>query len=186
MIAPDVAGEWCDDLDKALRGSEMNLAGVAHRIVAVIREEAWRERRIRTGEVVRCSSFLELITAPPLKGYGEDVKRVESLIRDDPEALRMFRQATVAPKGVNRSKDGDNITIPPDPERGTSKSYTLSRLHRDRPDLYERVVAGELTANSAALEAGYRKKLTPLDGLLKSWKKATEEERLLFLASIGK
>jgi hypothetical protein len=34
-------------------------------------------------------------------------------------------------------------------ERGTSKSYTVSRLKRDRPDLFERVVAGELSANKA-------------------------------------
>jgi hypothetical protein len=40
--------------------------------------------------------------------------------------------------------------------QGNSKSYTVSRLKRDRPDLFERVVAGELSANRAAIEAGYR------------------------------
>ena len=33
--------------------------------------------------------------------------------------------------------------------RGNSKAYTVSRLKRDRPDLFERVVAGELSANKA-------------------------------------
>jgi helix-turn-helix, Psq domain len=34
------------------------------------------------------------------------------------------------------------------------KAYTLARLKRDRPDLAEQVVAGELSANAAAIEAG--------------------------------
>jgi hypothetical protein len=34
----------------------------------------------------------------------------------------------------------------------------LARLTRDRPDLAERVRAGELSAHAAAIEAGFRKK----------------------------
>jgi hypothetical protein len=37
---------------------------------------------------------------------------------------------------------------------GNSASYTLARLKRDYPELAERVVAGELSANAAAIEAG--------------------------------
>ncbi len=49
----------------------------------------------------------------------------------------------------------DNITNA-SVDRGTSKSYTVSRLKRDRPDLFERVVSGDLSANRAAIEAGFR------------------------------
>jgi hypothetical protein len=38
-------------------------------------------------------------------------------------------------------------------EQGNSKGYTLSRLNRDHPELYDRVIAGELSANAAAIEA---------------------------------
>lgn len=60
-----------------------------------------------------------------------------------------------------RSKDCDYIAdivsnIPVD--HGNSKAYTVSRLKRDRPDLFEKVVAGELSANKAAIEAGFRRK----------------------------
>jgi hypothetical protein len=54
----------------------------------------------------------------------------------------------------------DNITNGP-VDRGTSKAYTVSRLKRDRPDLFEKVVAGELSANKAAIEAGFRRKPFP-------------------------
>jgi hypothetical protein len=40
---------------------------------------------------------------------------------------------------------------------GTSKDATLRRLRKDRPDLHQQVIAGELSANAAALEAGFRR-----------------------------
>ena len=38
---------------------------------------------------------------------------------------------------------------------GTSRAYVLARLDRDRPDLAQRVRNGELSANAAAIEAGF-------------------------------
>jgi hypothetical protein len=52
-------------------------------------------------------------------------------------------------------KTGDNITRF---KRGTERAYTLARLRRDHPELAERVIAGEISANAAAIEAGFRKK----------------------------
>lgn len=40
--------------------------------------------------------------------------------------------------------------------RGTSNRYALRRLRVERPDLLERVVAGEISAHAAAVEAGIR------------------------------
>jgi hypothetical protein len=53
--------------------------------------------------------------------------------------------------GHNRA---DNISS----GHGTSATYALSRLKRDRPDLAEEVVAGRKSANAAAIEAGFRKR----------------------------
>lgn len=39
---------------------------------------------------------------------------------------------------------------------GNNKVYNEARLKRDRPDLLEKVQQGELTANAAAIEAGFR------------------------------
>ena len=46
------------------------------------------------------------------------------------------------------------------PEYGNSLSYTLRRLKQDHPELYQRVVAGDLSANAAAREAGIRRPTT--------------------------
>jgi hypothetical protein len=50
---------------------------------------------------------------------------------------------------------GDNITYSSD--RGTSETYTIARLKRSHPDLASKVVAGELSANAAAIQAGFRR-----------------------------
>jgi hypothetical protein len=70
----------------------------------------------------------------------------------------MWRDAVTGAKHVHR--DGDNITIS---GRGTNKAYTVSRLRREAPALYEDVKAGNLTANAAAIQAGFRKKASPFD-----------------------
>jgi len=43
-------------------------------------------------------------------------------------------------------------------KKGNSKERTVRRIARDRPDLFEKVKAGELSANAAAIEAGFRRK----------------------------
>lgn len=156
------AGELCDDLDRTLRGSEMNLAGLANMIVVVLRDEAWRRRRIRTGEIIECASFAELVTAPPLKGFGEDLKKVEALLKDDLEALRMFRAEVVAPQGQHHHTNVIKKAI-----QGNTRSYTLARLHKKDEALYRRVVAGELSVNAAAIKAGLRPRTVtvPVDDL---------------------
>ena len=42
-------------------------------------------------------------------------------------------------------------------QQGTRKDYTLSRLKKDAPALFEAVKAGKLSSHAAALEAGIRR-----------------------------
>ena len=51
-------------------------------------------------------------------------------------------------------EQGSNVTLP----RGNRANYTLARLKRDAPKLAERVIAGELSAHAAAIEAGFRQR----------------------------
>jgi hypothetical protein len=65
-------------------------------------------------------------------------------------------------------------------EQGNSRTYTLNRLRRDAPELFDAVVAGKLSPNAAAIEAGFRRKTTPLEFLIRNWRKASDEERASF------
>jgi hypothetical protein len=72
-------------------------------------------------------------------------------VRDAIEKETPLREKAGAPPAGERN--GDNVTI----RRGNSESYLRRRLRRDRPDLLVRVDDGELSANAAAVEAGFRK-----------------------------
>ena len=50
-------------------------------------------------------------------------------------------------------------------------------LKRDRPDLLKRVVSGELSANAAAVEAGFRKRPSALEQMQKLWLRLSPAER---------
>jgi hypothetical protein len=91
------------------------------------------------------------------QGLGEDPDRIKKLLRDDLAALAAFEAAIVGKKHIH---DGDNVTITP--ERGNGRAYTLRRLAKDHPELFEQVVAGELSANQAAKQTGFRKDPKPL------------------------
>jgi hypothetical protein len=60
---------------------------------------------------------------------------------------------------------------------GTNTAYTLARLRRDHPELAERVADGELSANAAAIEAGFRRRLTPFEQIVRLLPKLTADER---------
>lgn len=69
-------------------------------------------------------------------GDGIQLDAVEKLIADDPEAVALYREATIGTPGAHPN---DNIIRRA--EQGTSSAYTLDRLQRGRPELYAKVVA---------------------------------------------
>jgi hypothetical protein len=63
-------------------------------------------------------------------------------------------------------------------KQGTGqRAYNLRRLLRERPDLVARIESGGLSVNAAAIEAGFRKKLTPFETIVKLLPKLTRDER---------
>jgi hypothetical protein len=72
---------------------------------------------------------------------------------------------------------------------GNNINYTLARLRRDRPDLAKRVAAGELSANAAAIEAGFRRRsitlaLDPAHFSAAIRKHFTAEQRAAIIADL--
>jgi len=171
-----VEGLW-----HAVDDAANNLEAVPRSIKRVIETEAWREREYR-GRKFQHATFLDFVTAKPLAGCGWKPEKVEALLKDEPEVLALWRKATTGHQGRPPKQKNDNIIVKP--KQGTSRAYTLDRLKRERPDLFDRVCAGELSPNAAAIEAGWRKPATPLSLLRKAWAKATADERAAFLAEI--
>jgi hypothetical protein len=80
---------------------------------------------------------------------------IEALLKDSPDVLAMWEKEMQVGQG-HRSDLVDNINEV-STKKGTSKAYTVSRLKRESPELFAQVVAGELSANAAAIKAGWRK-----------------------------
>jgi hypothetical protein len=136
------------------------------RLRTVIKENAWREREV-DGKVIRHDRFIDFVRTPPRAGCGWEPEKVEALLKGQgaEEALLLWRRAVTPEVGVNQN------TLPADhndvmTRQGNSKSYTLDRLEREAPALFGRVCAGELSANAAAIEAGFRKKLTKYEQIV--------------------
>jgi hypothetical protein len=57
---------------------------------------------------------------------------------------------------------------------GTNIAYTLARLKDEFPAIYDRVVAGEISAYAGAVEAGIRKRSDALAELRRAWRRASD------------
>jgi ribosomal protein S20 len=147
----------------------------------VLREELWRERRIRTGEIVKHERFVDFLTVAPLEGLGEDPALIKRLLSDHPATLAAFEAACVEGNQGTRTDLRNNVTEVRKSIRGNSQAYTLRRLKRQHPVLFRKVTSGELTANQAAIQAGFRKKLTRLEQVKHLFSLLSLDERIAFV-----
>jgi hypothetical protein len=71
-------------------------------------------------------------------------------------------------------------------DRGNKADYLTARIARDRPDVLERMKAGEFpSVRQAAIAAGIVKVKSPLDWLKHHWAKATKQQQSAFLTWVG-
>jgi hypothetical protein len=148
-------------------------------LVEVIRTGAWRHYSVYGRQEVRHDNFMEFLTATPWDGLGcKDTKQIERLCADDPEAVQALRDALKGkPGGVNQYNQEergshDNVM---QSSQGNSLGYTLDRLSREHSALYQRVLDGELTANAAAIEAGFRTKKIQIEPTVEGFARATSK-----------
>ncbi len=101
----------------------------------------------------------------PFAVWAELESTYQYVTKNAPELLpKPFSEANDArlnAHGTNRytapPNDSDSRhSNPTSSDRG--QTYTVRRLKRDRPDLAERVISGDLSANAAAIEAGFGKR----------------------------
>jgi hypothetical protein len=170
-----------------MHGGTQALSLVPAALRKVIRERQWRDRQDRNGKPF--TSFEAFVTGKLWQGLETSIDDLRVHCRKAPDVLKLIL-AEMDPGREHRrptkqeeTDKGDNVTFN---QRGNSATYTLKRLKRDRPDLFQQAIGGQLSVNQAALEAGFRKKPPPLDELRRAWKRASEAERAAFKAEIAK
>ena len=150
---------YVSNLQMALNEGEHGLSAVPGHIKKIIREDMWQDRIVQaTGERARYDQFAEFIADSPPDGLGTDVDMLKRMCEDDEEALHLLREVVTGEAGDNQHTEVSDNIRDQKPSGGTSKDYTLDRLAREDAELYERVVEGEMSANQAAIEAGFRDK----------------------------
>ena len=163
-------GQLCLTACDSLKSTEFGLSNFPGLLKKIIQYKAWECRHLVTengtprngvsGGIVRLANLRELITAKPLRGWGEDVRAVEAVIKDDPECLAMFREAMKLenqhdkPKQNERTNNGSKHrnTI-----QGNTKAYSIDRVKRAcEPEIVAKVMSGEMSPNAALVKAGIR------------------------------
>jgi hypothetical protein len=118
---------------------------------------------------------LEIDLAAPGRRRTADerqhVQQIAEIKRQEPElsTREIAERVSVAQKTVVTVLQGDTditdnvsnigITPPASREGGNGVAYTLQRIGKKSPAVYERVIAGELSAHQAALQLGIRKRV---------------------------
>lgn len=140
-------------------GSESYTA--AEGIEYIIDNDLWRERDPSPGMLEKKTfrTFAQFCEASTPWGLNTRFETVKDLCNRNPDVLRKVTEVAKFEHGTNRftNIDRDNVTVY-DAERGNTKYYGLQRLHRERPDMYQRVIDNELSVNQAMIECGFRVK----------------------------
>jgi hypothetical protein len=179
------AYQVCNSAISALSHGETSLSTFPKLLRRIIDERAWESRRVPGRGVVTMQSLRELVTTAPITGWGEDPSKIEAVIRDDAEVLAMWEKAMQIKPGPKKHDNSFDTVKGTNASTGNSRAYTVSRLQRESPDLFAKVAAGEMSANAAAIKAGFRKRKTPLDQLRAAWGKANPLERATFVEEIN-
>ncbi len=174
-----------DHMVEGLRQAvKRGLSHLPEEVLNVITTGAWQKRYIeKLGKHAGFDSFKNFVEAAPLDGIGGDLIQLKRACAHRRDVLSAITHAAVgkqgAPEGNQNNASGvnqyttqdaedrrttyDNITDCPPPEyvspaTGTSNTYALRKLRKDREDLHGRVLAGEISPHAAMVKAGFRKK----------------------------
>ena len=115
-------GQLCQSTIESLYEATGGMKQFPGLLKKIIETKAWL-RRISSGKVVELTSLRELITAKPVRGWGEDIKTVEAVIRNDPKCLLMFREAM---KHQGKAEDFHNNVM--EVKQGNSRAYSIARV----------------------------------------------------------
>ena len=150
-----------DALGSALRSGSSALGTVPPLLKRVLAEESWRHFVTKRGDEVSHERFETFVTTPPLSGIGATVDIVRRVVADDMEALDLLDRALQNPVGHPGTVNNINVNRP----QGTSQAQAMRRLRKEADHgneqaakLHADVLAGQISANAAMIQGGFRPK----------------------------
>jgi len=154
------------NLQSALARGEAGLRDVPGALLSVIDFHAWQRREVlaRSGTIVTFRAFTDFVVRPEPDGLGTTLEALRTLCRNDPRALDAFDRLTQLEHGGDRTSvdfKSNIVTLAPRSElvpKGNTRQNAMRRLRTHAPDLHASVLAGDLSANAAMIEAGFRER----------------------------
>ncbi|WP_159395864.1 hypothetical protein [Streptomyces sp. 3211] len=152
-----------ETLAGALRSTESGLTAVPDLLARVLTEGSWRSFITPRGEHVKHDGFEDFVTTPPTHGIGSSLGLIRRVVGDRVDVLDLLDQALQRNSAQGRCTDIvddlDEVGGIEPRAPGSSAARGMRWLRDNRPDLLERVTAGELSTNAAMIEAKQRDKM---------------------------
>ena len=143
-------------LGSAVSHGNENVAQIPALLVQIVDDNRWQHFITKLGEEVSYARFEDFAATQPTAGLGISVEVLAKLVQGDPVAVDALDRATQGKQG-QRTDLVDNVNEVERPT-GNSEAATVRRLRKDRPDLHAQYLANEISANAAAVLAGFRPK----------------------------
>lgn len=199
-----------EGLQRTVSAAPMQMRTFCSGLSIVIRQRAWvrfynpHAKALVEYEPTR-DGFIQFVTTKFPNGLGSTIDQLRQLLADFPNERALMEELLArGPGGANNPYGCKGAPEPEDTinhyavmvdsgqgeaaspaEQGNSVGYAVRRLSRERPDLLDKVKAGELSCNAAMIEAGFRRVPTTLELLRKAWSKATPQEKDQFMAEVA-
>jgi hypothetical protein len=148
-------------LSSAIHFGGSGLSDVPVLIERVINDGSWKIfQNELSADPFENETFEEFVTSDPMKGLGASRELVVRLVKGTPAELLVRDALKGRPSpGSAGTNQGNNVTpVGRTTVTGNRRDYTLDRLQRDAPELFEAVKRKELSSNAAAIKAGFRPK----------------------------
>lgn len=181
--APEGSPLWCKALyNTAIRykhDAETRAAWFKDTLQSLREGERWRQLADREGRPFL--SWEDFCQCREPYGLGMSMAQVAAIL-DEPDGSERTVAAVLGRHGGDRRSEraaGDQACNRKLETYGTV-DHTLARLRRDDPETAARVERGEISANAAAVEKGWRKPRSAYADLCAAWRRASEEERAAF------
>ena len=136
-----------------------NYSGFVQALSEILEHGYWREFLVRgSGEIKSFQRFEDFLTW--CECPADELKAVLRVHGDEPLLAQVLAElgGDLAQHGEIGGGHASRVSDTNSGSKKPDATYILARLRRDHPELAEKVLAGELTANAAAILAGFRKR----------------------------
>lgn len=194
-------GNMIHNLSQSISTGIGNINVIPKMVEMILLEGMWKKYVVKaTGQEVAYNGFKEFVESPIPIGLGTTVDVLKRLCGDDLNLLTLISEAVTLSPGSGPSTGSDSVSNNPvgsnqhtkveeddhdnimviqpakKAPQGTSKEYGLRRLKKEAPELHEAVVRGEKSVNAACIDAGFRKRPSPMKKAQEAVKKMSPEE----------